>query len=470
MNCSDIRNLYEEYSSKILPPEKTQEIEQHLSVCQDCKQEYEENKIVAEALKENAYHTIDTTRLSRSISKAMTRIEELLDSSIYNRILLFLKEKLSVRRLSFAVMFIVIGFLGGIIFQLYNQQKRPIVILPYDSNKEPLLYSLITPISLNSQLTISSLSIPEEYLGPRPYRIVLPSSEKEKIKPSETTLLSPKEKQIVDNIEKLSTEKSIDIDSAIKKSPEEGKTQVTIVSGPLSGIQSEAIAMYNKAEEYTAQGKYFDALREFQNVIRNNPMNLLASKSLYNIANIEFTVLYDFEGALKDFQRYLDYYPDKYISKETKEEVLEKVKMLTQSSQDDWASLRIFLSAQKVEPFQSLDYYFAIIKNYPHTPLAEKSVDNLISLAISNYEGNPKITEKILLFMQNYVTMQTDTDKLFPKMQLAIGDIVNYGLKDREQALIEYSKITKNFPTTDFGKEANAKIQDIYRRVAKEEL
>ncbi len=72
--------------------------------------------------------------------------------------------------------------------------------------------------------------------------------------------------------------------------------------------------------------------------------------------------------------------------------------------------------------------------------------------------------------MQNYISAQTEADSLFPKMQLGIGDIVNYGLKDKEQALIEYSKVTKNFPATEFGKEANVKIQDIYRRVAKEEL
>jgi len=471
MNCEEIRSLYEEYASKILPEEKLQEIEKHLNECQVCKQEYEENKTVAETLKVNAFCTIDNAYLSRTISKVMERIDELSSYSLYDRILLFLKERLSIRRLGFATMFIVIGFLIGIIFQLYNQQKTPIFIIPSWNNNDQSTNRAISPIALNNYSTMTNLPIPYRDWENQPYRIIFPTQGKKPAKSAESSNLTTKEKQLVANIEKLSEKKPIDIDNAIKKGPEESKGQVAIVTAPMTDAIKidDVTALYNKAEEYTSQGKYFDALREFQNVIRTNPMNLLASKSLYNIANIEFNELYDFEGALKDFQKYLDYYPDKYISKEIKEEVLEKIKLLTQNSQDDWASLKIFLTAQKVEPSQSVDYYSTVINNYPRSGLAEKSIDNLISLAINSYTENPKITEETLLFMQNYISSQTEADPLFPKMQLGIGDIVNYGLKDKEQALIEYSKITKNFPATEFGKEANVKIQDIYRRVAKEE-
>ncbi len=477
MDCKKIQGLYEEYSSKVLPQNISREIEEHLSKCEKCHQEFEENKIISEALKVNASCTVDKIHLSNMISKAMRKINEISSPTIFNRFLFPLKELLFEKKLGFAVALIILGFVIGTFLQLRSSQKTQIVVVPPYMNKEMLPDSGIRTTALYDSPTPSSYPLYKRYLREPVYGIIISKPKSDKAKDAEEkSHLTAKEKEIVENIQKLSQEEPIDIDNTIKKGETDSNKTLAIFPKALGDsfrISDNYIvntAGYNKAEKYASEGKYFEAIREYQNIIRNAPTSLLASKALYNIANLEFKELFDFEGALIDYQKFLDYYPDKYISATVKEEVLENIKLLTQSSPDKWESLKTYIIAQKKESPESFEYYFSIIEDYPNTPIADKCIDNLTESAINSFDATPLIAEKTLLFMQNYINSHTESDKLYPKMQLAIGDIINYGIKDREQALIEYSKIMRVNPSSEIARIASTRIQDIYRRSTKEEL
>jgi tetratricopeptide (TPR) repeat protein len=225
----------------------------------------------------------------------------------------------------------------------------------------------------------------------------------------------------------------------------------------------ETHKLYQTAERYLLDRQYFDALKCYYLVAHRRPNSLLAFLSRFQIANINFEVLHDYEGALLNYEKCLEHYPAHFISDEKKDMILSRMELLTKNAQDNWRPLRFYYRARTSKPEVAKLLYQEILESYPSSTLVKSSIEALTGFAIGEQYEGAVTPEEILTLLQNYCDRWPETPSR-AYVQLGIADILNYRLHNYQQALLEYLHVANTASDPKATQIAKERIHRLYQR------
>lgn len=224
--------------------------------------------------------------------------------------------------------------------------------------------------------------------------------------------------------------------------------------------QVEAFRVYQKAEESLLSKNYFEAIKNYYNAARMSPNSHIAFLSYFQLANIDFEALQNFRSALSNYEKCLEKFPSHFLTDEKKNLILARVDLLTKNSQDNWQPLSVFLQAKNTSsPDKAKGLYLKMINDYPKAPLALEAIKNLISLTCADTDDNQIQPSEIVEFFQSCLDSDKFDSPIKELMQLGIGDIFNFRLKDANQARIEYSRLIQGNVNSQYTPVAQSRIR-----------
>jgi tetratricopeptide (TPR) repeat protein len=221
--------------------------------------------------------------------------------------------------------------------------------------------------------------------------------------------------------------------------------------------------MYQTAERHLLNREYFDALKYYYLVAHRRPESLLAFLARFQIANLNFEVLRDYQGALMNYEKCLENYPAHFISEEKKDIILDRMELLTKNGQDNWRSLRLYHRARASRPEIAKLLYQEILESYPNSTLVQSCIEALTNFAIAEqYEGAVTPVEIIALLQSYSERWPQNPSRVY--VQLGIADILNYRLHNYQQALLEYVRVVNTSSDSKVTQVAKERIHRLYQR------
>jgi len=499
MNCSESQKYLQDYLDRALSPEISIKIEEHLEICENCKAFLEELKVLQEFIRETDepikvpseeyYQNVFKTSLAKSkASKSSFALSNLFPKiELYiQRFLFDIEPKFQWAR---SLSLLVVGFIIGISF-FNNPSPNVSKIKPIDeistskettppTNPEVILSHLpTTPAEpdylikgLQKTIEIPGADLSKPQLSPSIPSIKSPSSPF----PSPishfsefvNSILIPKSQQPTSTSQR-DDDKLLRVASNIKNSdllselqnmklnlylsgdekyiPDVHKVERVIYDIVLSDQNEknyiETFKTYQKAEESLIAKQYFEAIKYYYEVARQNPDSLLAFLSYFQLGNIDFENLNNFRSALSNYEKCVEKFPSHFFSEEKKNLILSRIDLLTKNSQDNWQPLRLFLQAKSSQDVEkSKLYYQQLIFDYSASTLVTPAIQNLTNLTTADQEDNPIAPQEIIAFLQNCIDNNKFDQSTKEIIQLGIADIFNFRLKDSSQARIEYTRL-----------------------------
>ncbi|MBI5417047.1 tetratricopeptide repeat protein [Candidatus Poribacteria bacterium] len=246
-----------------------------------------------------------------------------------------------------------------------------------------------------------------------------------------------KEKPIPSIVETKKFEKPRETQSipAVSEFKEEIKkeTQPKVKEKPAPEIMAQGQKLYQ-------EGKFSQALDEFQNLLNIYPKDNLAPEAQYNIGTIYLENLKLYSRAKNAFNSLISNYP--------------------QYSKNDsakfYAAKSLFMDRKYDE---AIIEYRELLENYQNSKSLDKALWEMGNIYFQQME---EYEEAIKLFQQ--IVKQYPTSSYADKAYLAIGNIYMSNLFEEDEALKIYQNFSQQFPSSDLKLAAEKKKQEIVNK------
>lgn len=517
MRCDDVRRKLDAYVEQSLRSDEASELEDHFYSCISCREAYEACEALRVLLRASSQEVSPPeSYFAQVFARAMQRLRaEDRPRASASRFARNVREWLSSSRRGFrfarAAALVFVGVIGGMFLVAYAPASLPWLAHPVQSSdrsqepgseitqsgtEETVVPSVGTrivksPYERERGISVVDLSkeTPAEAMEPEHTEMaivsVLPEQEHDKrapgsegavqLKPVAPQLPSNKlmlvsnkirESEVLDDLANIRLHLYLSGDK--RYIPEFQKIEglfYEIIQADTAGDQDyiETHKMYQTAEQYLLNRQYFDALKHYYLVAHRQPKSLLAFLSRFQIANINFEILHDYEGALLNYEKCLENYPAHFISDEKKDMILSRMELLTKNGQDNWRPLRLYYRARASTPEVSKLLYQEILESYPNSTLAQPCIETLTNFAISEqYEGVVTPEEIIALFQSYSERWPQNPSRAY--VQLGIADVLNYRLHNYQQALLEYLHVVDTAVDSKATEVAKKRIHLLYQR------
>ncbi len=197
---------------------------------------------------------------------------------------------------------------------------------------------------------------------------------------------------------------------------------------------------YQKAEDALIKKRYDDAMRLFKVVIIQAPGSYLAARAMYQRANINFEYYRDFKNAIMDYNQCLTEFPRHFVAEPIQKLIHERVELIAQNSTNDYAPLKLYYKAEATtRPAAAVPLYAALLKQYPQSTLIKPAIDALVRLARQNADDSALVGQVLDAFDQ--FQDQNPAHPAEMHAQLAIADVTHFCVRNRQQAILEYTKV-----------------------------
>ncbi len=512
MRCDDVRRKLDDYVEQTLQEDEASALEDHLYSCSSCREEHEACEALRELLRTSSHEVSPPeSYFQRVFTRVIRRLQaEERPRTSLGRFARTVSEWLSAPGLGFrltrAAALVLVGLIGGMYLVAYApaglQWLTPSVRLTETSHPSTLEIAepgaevtagratgtRIVRSALERERGISPPGLPEEALAvameperaERAIASVLPERESDArvavpLKPvvpqprlDRLMLVSNKirESEVLEDLANIRL--NLYLSGEERYIPEFQKIEglfYEIIQTDTAEDQNyiETHKMYQTAEQHLLNRQYFDALKHYYLVAHRQPKSLLAFLARFQIANINFKILYDYESALLNYEKCLENYPAHFISDEKKDIILSRIELLTKNSQDNWRPLRLYYRARVSSPEVANLLYQEILESYPNSTLVQSCIETLTSFAIGEqYEGMVTPEEIITLFQSYRERWPQNSPRAY--VQLGIADILNYRLRNYQQALLEYIQVVNTAPDSKATLVAKKSIQRLYQR------
>ncbi|MCX8038497.1 MAG: zf-HC2 domain-containing protein [Candidatus Sumerlaeia bacterium] len=197
---------------------------------------------------------------------------------------------------------------------------------------------------------------------------------------------------------------------------------------------------YQKAEDALIKKRYDEAMRLFKVVIIQAPGSYLAARAMYQRANINFEYYRDFKNAIMDYNQCLTEFPRHFVAEPIQKLIHERVELIAQNSTNDYAPLKLYYKAEATSrPAAAVPLYAALLKQYPQSTLIKPAIDTLVRLARQNADDAALVGQILDAFDQ--FQDQNPAHPAEMHAQLAIADVTHFCVRNRQQAILEYTKV-----------------------------
>jgi TolA-binding protein len=485
MTCERVRKLLEEYFDGTLAPERETLVEEHLEACEACREEYEELEELRELLRRTSRPIPPGEQYYQRVFRTVrASLREQPRRGALSRLVGSLAGIAALHRSAFArsaalTATLVVGIALGLVVSgrmLTEKAEKSIPPVPISLEKPTSILNANGRISLilpAEEGTPSQTVAKSTHDQPSPAEVVAKSSEvaakSALAAPSRDTISLVanriRNEAVLDNLQNM----KLDLyRSGVERYiPEMQKIEGVFYDIVAQDDKSdrrylEALKEYQGAESALLSGNYLDAIKGYYQVSYKLPNSLLAFLSRFQIANLQFEVLQDYDGALSNYKKLSEEYPSHFISDEKKELILERIDLLTKTSADNWQALRLYERAQRSKPESARALYVQMIDAYPQSPLVARAIQELVKLASANYEGAVSPEEMITTFQSLMEKYQERT--LRAMLQVGVGDVLNYQLHNYPQAMVEYNRAIQIGGSSSYGSIARERIQNLYAK------
>lgn len=234
------------------------------------------------------------------------------------------------------------------------------------------------------------------------------------------------------------------------------------------GDQIKALRLFRQAEAAAQEKRYSNAITAYSQVAKGGSKDLLAFMAHLQIADIEFEHLSDFGSALEEYQVCLSKYPH-FISEERRNRILQRVELLTQTSENNWEPLRMYLEAQKSTPQVAALRLLDLLERYPDNQLAGTSAQMLADLAAADVTGQRVDVDRVLKTLQEVLGRARTPNSTSPQaaaIQFAIADIFQRRLFNPRQAVVQLGEALNMNPSPELASVIRNRLQEIYQQRA----
>jgi outer membrane protein assembly factor BamD (BamD/ComL family) len=188
--------------------------------------------------------------------------------------------------------------------------------------------------------------------------------------------------------------------------------------------------------------RYGEAMRLFQEVVRQTPDTPFAALARYQMGNINFEHFRNYKDAALDYDLCLKY-PPQFLPESALAQVHERIEEITQNMvDDDYAPLRIFYEAESSKkPAAAIDLYLTLLKQYPQSTKVPAAIEAATRTARQTADDDQLVRQVLNAFVRFQEQNPDDPYEMYA--QLGAADMVNYCIRNHEQAFLEYSEIMK---------------------------
>jgi TolA-binding protein len=197
---------------------------------------------------------------------------------------------------------------------------------------------------------------------------------------------------------------------------------------------------YQKAEEALIQKRHDEAMRLFKMVVIQAPSSYLAARATHQMGNISFEHFRDYKNALIDYDQCLNEYPRHFLSEPILGQIHERIDLITQNSMDNYGPLWTFAQAGvTTQPATALALYATLLKQYPQSPLVRPAIEAMTQIARQAADDTSSVNQLLEVFEQ--FQDQNPSHPFALDAQLGVADVTNFCVRNRSQAVLEYTKI-----------------------------
>ena len=234
----------------------------------------------------------------------------------------------------------------------------------------------------------------------------------------------------------------------------------------------KALQLFRQAESAAQERRFSNAISAYSQVAKNGEgggsKNLLAFMAHLKIADIEFEQLNDYGSALEEYQICMTNYTS-FLSEERKTRILQRVDLLTRTSENNWEPLRLYREGQKSTAPVAALRYLDLLERYPENLMAGPSAQALAELAASDASGQQVDVDRAMQVMQQVLARaRSNSTPSSPAaaVQFALADIFQRRLFNPRQAAVQFNEVLKLNPSPELTASARNRLQDLYQQRA----
>jgi hypothetical protein len=122
------------------------------------------------------------------------------------------------------------------------------------------------------------------------------------------------------------------------------------------------------------------------------------------------------------------------------ERITHRLALLDDSAAQDHLPLRLLRQAEAAPPGSAaLAHYSRLLVEFPESAAAADAINSLAERAMREVPAAPDMPHQAIRLLRGYQALETSPHASLAQLRLA--DIVYYGLRDYQQAVIEYSQV-----------------------------
>jgi len=243
--------------------------------------------------------------------------------------------------------------------------------------------------------------------------------------------------------------------------------QLAAVSRDREASDFAHLDTYQKAEEALIKKRYDEAMRLFQMVRIQAPGSYLAARATHQIGNISFEYFRDYKNGYFEYNQCLDSFA-RHFPDAIRNQMHERVDLITQNSMDNngeqnYAPLRMFFEAESAtQPATGLALHLALLKQYPQSPLMEKTIAAMTRIVRQAADDTSAVNQALDALDQ--FQDQNPNHPLLLNVQLAVADITNFCVRNRSQAVLEYTRILEKAKDPEMIKTVQGRLRLLERQ------
>jgi len=243
---------------------------------------------------------------------------------------------------------------------------------------------------------------------------------------------------------------------------EELLNELAAASPENEGAYFAHLDTYQEAERALIEKRYDDAMRLFKMVVIQAPRSYLATRARYQMGNINFEYYRDYKNALFEYNQCLNQSAPHFLDQQILDQMHQRVELITQNAVDDYAPLKIFYEAEsKQNPADAIELYAALLDKYPQSPLAKKAIERITRLVCQNTDDESLVAPAIDILERFQDKNPDNPAEIYA--ELGVADITRYRIRNRAQAILEYSKILEKAKDPTLIRQVRARLRQLDR-------
>lgn len=485
MRCDWTRDRFDLYRKSELSDRESSRLEEHLEGCEPCRAVFEQEERLGALLRESlpAPSVPDEPHFAQLFRRIQSRLEEELEeeqvgaSWNFGKLLwtLVAGEEGWARGFRGAVM-VAAGVAIGVFLTQPQRQPLPsadraflpaLSERPDSSQPNPLIEAASAQPSPRTQPTTSA--VVEKGVNPPktlPAEVAKSLNDLGTAEPAPYVQLAHelRESQLLEKLQQVKLELS---QSGNRRLVSEFQ-QVENTLYDLAALDTsadkaslEAFRTYQTAEHQAFMKQYGEALRLFYQIARERPTSYLACLSRYQIGNIDYDLLEDYGNSLINYQQVVDNFPAEYLSEPQRTQVQSRLQLLVETAKYNWQPLRLYRNARSATGEEALAHDVEVIRLFPDTSLALESAKHLTEYGLTSNSGSLLTASEILRLIEKLQGLGLPAD-LTAQLQFSKAEILNFRLRNKSQALLEYGKVLEMTDKATLTSMVKTRMQTIY--------